>query len=259
VALILATLVVYRADDVSGWFQIRPRWWGILGLIGWAYVVSSVVYLLSRGRRSVLLAGAVGLFAFYAAIESGLLAPLEEALPFITLSYTVGSHAALVLLGAVMGLVFLPESSVQSRGRRAAWGLAYAAALALAGWLLYLPHESHPYLIINKNMGTPPWCLFSAAISVPALVIISWLFDGKDSSRRVRGAELAGRNALFAYILAPFVYALFAFFADVTGTTNLLSMLAEPFAVGLGRAIALSFLVMALAAWLSKRGIALRI
>jgi predicted acyltransferase len=32
--LILALILVYRADGVSGWIQIRPYWWGILGLIG---------------------------------------------------------------------------------------------------------------------------------------------------------------------------------------------------------------------------------
>ncbi len=257
--LILATVGVYRADDVSGWFQIRPRWWGILGLIGWAYLVSSAVYLLARGRKIVVLAGAVALFALYIGIESGFLAPLEEALPCITLSYTLGSHAALVLLGVFMGFIFLSESSLRDLRQRSMWGLAYAAVLAIAGWLLYLPHETYPFLIINKNMGTPPWCLFSAAITAAVLVAVSWLFDGMDSGRGLRGTELAGRNALFAYILAPFVYALFAFTADITGTPNVMSLLAATFPVGLARAIAFSVLVMVFAAWLSKRGIALKI
>jgi predicted acyltransferase len=257
--LILATVAVYRADDVSGWFQIRPRWWGILGLIGWAYLVSSAVYLLARGKKILVLAGAVALFALYIGIESGVLSPIEEAVPFMTLSYTLGSHAALVLFGVFMGYIFLPESSLRDLRQRSMWGLAYAAVLAIAGWLLYLPHETYPFLIINKNMGTPPWCLFSAAITAVCLVIISWLVDRNRHPQRESAAELAGRNALFAYILAPFVYACFAWISDLTGTTNLMSLLASPFPVGLGRAIALSLLVMGVAAWLSKRGIALKI
>src|SRR5438874_807757 len=31
-------------------FSVRTEWWGILGLIGWAYLVASIVYVLFRGR-----------------------------------------------------------------------------------------------------------------------------------------------------------------------------------------------------------------
>jgi predicted acyltransferase len=257
--LILTTSMLYRTDEVTGWFQIRPGWWGILGLIGWAYLVAGLIHLLARSNRFVVLAGAAGLFAFYIALESGELSQLERATPFIHLSYTLGSHAALVLLGAFMGWIFLPESSVRKHGQRAAWGILYAAGLALAGWLLYLPHKALDFFIINKNLGTPPWCLLSAAATAAALIVVYWLVDRKPRSGRAGIAKLAGRNALFAYILAPFLYALFSFVADLTGTTNLLVVLATPFAVGLGRAIALSLLVMGLAAWLSRRRINLKI
>ena len=257
--LILITAVLYRADDVSGWFQLRPRWWGILGLIGWAYLVAAIVYIVARGNRFVVLGGAAGLFAFYFVIKCGWLTQFDNLGPFIQLSCTLGSHPALVLLGAFMGLIFLPESTVRTHGQRAVWGIAYAVGLILAGWLLYLPHETYPCLIINKNMGTPPWCLVSAAMTAAALVALYWQIDRKLDAGRAGIADLAGRNALFAYILAPFIYALFTFFADLTDTTDLFTVLATPFAVGLGRAIALSLLVMALAARLSRRRIHLKI
>ncbi|MES1225889.1 MAG: DUF5009 domain-containing protein, partial [Bacteroidota bacterium] len=55
--LVLITLAwVYRGEshsDVPGRFA--PHWWGILGLIGWAYLVSAIVYTLSANKFSVVI------------------------------------------------------------------------------------------------------------------------------------------------------------------------------------------------------------
>jgi predicted acyltransferase len=131
--------------------------------------------------------------------------------------------------------------------------------LALAGWLLYQPHETYPFLIVNKNMGTPPWCLFSAATTAASLVLVQWFVDRPSATRWSVLPELAGKNALLAYILAPVVYTLFASVADLTGSENLLFRLRAPFAVGLARAIILSLLVTGIAAWCSRRRIVLKI
>lgn len=257
--LLVVVAVIYRGEGVSGWMQLRPHWWGILGLIGWAYLVATLIYITARGNPKAILAGSAVLFGFFIAVEAGLLPPLGHVEAFAGISYTLGSHAALVLLGAFMGRIFLPESPVRTHSQRAAWGLLYAAGLAVAGGLLYLPHERFPYLIVNKNMGTAPWCLLSAAITAATLIVVYWLVDRKTGGARHGIVGFAGKNALLAYILAPVVYAAFAFIADLTGTTDVLTLLAEPFTVGLGRAIALSFIVTGLAALLSRHRIFLKI
>ena len=49
VALIVLLAFLYRGgSDGRAW--MTPQWWGILGLIGWAYFFSCEFYLLSRGR-----------------------------------------------------------------------------------------------------------------------------------------------------------------------------------------------------------------
>lgn len=257
--LLLAMTVTYRADNGSGLIQLRPHWWGILGLIGWAYLIAALLFILVRRRPSAVLACSAALFAFYIAVEAGFLPGVARLAPAIEASSVLGSHPALVLLGAFMGLAFLPDSHLGTLRGRAAWGLLYAAGLALAGWLLYLPHETYSFLIVNKNLGTPPWCLFSAAATAASLVLVLLLVDARSGARWWDLPELAGKNALLAYILAPVVYALCAHAADVTGTENLLARLRAPFAVGLTRAITLSLLVTAIAAWCSRRRVFLKI
>lgn len=257
--LLVVSAVIYRGVDVTGWMQLRLHWWGILGLIGWAYLVAATIYLVSRGRPWIILGCAAGLFGFYIAVEAGWLTGLGRIGALAGVSYTLGSHPALVLLGVLMGRMFLPHSPAQTHRQRATRGLLYTALLAAAGGLFYLPHERFPYLIINKNMGTPPWCLLSAAITAASLVAVYCLVDRHDRRGWAGILEPAGKNALFAYILAPVVYAAFAYAADLTRTANVLSRLSELFSVGLGRAITLSLLVTGLAAMLSRKRIFLKI
>src|SRR5262249_32280413 len=56
VALLVAAAVLYRGNDGTGIIQMRPQWWGILGLIGWAYLAACLVYVPLRRN----LAGVVG-------------------------------------------------------------------------------------------------------------------------------------------------------------------------------------------------------
>ncbi|WP_331651626.1 heparan-alpha-glucosaminide N-acetyltransferase domain-containing protein, partial [Piscinibacter sp.] len=54
VLLIALLALLYRGGaDGKGW--MTPQWWGILGLIGWAYFFSCEFYLLSRGRIAAVL------------------------------------------------------------------------------------------------------------------------------------------------------------------------------------------------------------
>ena len=52
--LLLFVALAYRNPEVTGWIHLRPYWWGILGLIGWAYLGVASLYLLSRDRPAIL-------------------------------------------------------------------------------------------------------------------------------------------------------------------------------------------------------------
>src|SRR5215831_10806625 len=55
---------IYRGKNGD---TITPRWWGILGLIGWAYLYSCIFYQLCRGNKYFLTALIAVCAAFYAA------------------------------------------------------------------------------------------------------------------------------------------------------------------------------------------------
>ena len=55
----------HGGKDGTGW--MTHQWWGILGLIGWSYLIACTAYLACRARVARLLVAVAGCIAFYAA------------------------------------------------------------------------------------------------------------------------------------------------------------------------------------------------
>ena len=46
--LLLMAIVFRRGDGANDVKWMHPSWWGILGIIGWSYLVSALVYVLPK-------------------------------------------------------------------------------------------------------------------------------------------------------------------------------------------------------------------
>lgn len=81
--LLLAVLgFLYTGDSASGLVAMRPQWWGILGLIGWAYLICSSLYLFSRGNFVIIISGLAFLVFFNSAAQLGWLEFLQNIKPY---------------------------------------------------------------------------------------------------------------------------------------------------------------------------------
>ncbi|HTU01355.1 MAG TPA: DUF5009 domain-containing protein, partial [Candidatus Sulfotelmatobacter sp.] len=142
--------------DPSDTVWLRHSWWGILGLIGWAYLVASLVYLVA-GRRREWMVGATGwLVLLFVAARSDLpaqlasrawlgwatpaLAALEAAFGWVNghvgIGVALGSHASIAVAGCCLGSILTDGSEVREPAQRLRWALAFAAGLFLAGVVL---------------------------------------------------------------------------------------------------------------------------
>jgi predicted acyltransferase len=229
---LLVLLAIYRRQPgsaeipfrgrVEDWVWLRTGWWGILGLIGWAYLTVSLLVLLLGERREWLM-GALGLLMTlhlamrngglfthldtkdWLGVAAGPLAALgrgiDELGRYVSLSDALGSLAAITMAGCLLGTVLRRGSDVTSHRARISWALTFAAGLFLAGCL------TDTFEGINKIAATPTWCFWSAGLACLVWILLYLLLDVAG----LRGWSIlvrpAGANPLVAYFLHPIVVA----------------------------------------------------
>jgi len=259
ILLLGALALLYQGNGASGIFQMRLHWWGILGLIGWAYLVSCLIYIPLRRQMAGLVGAMAILFCIYFADAGGFLIFLDWLKPYLKVSYMLGSHSAVVLSGAILGMMLTPDSPVKGHKERMGWAALFGLGLALAGLLLHSLHEIHVMFTINKNLGTPPWCLLSSAIFAWIWALLYWLIDVRGWKRWALPLKSAGTNALFAFILAPIFYTLFELLGKLFGGMNFYAELGNSFSTGLLRAIIFASLMTWMTGFLRRAGVWLKL
>ncbi len=175
-------------------FHIHTEWWGILGLIGWAYLEGAMVFLAFRTNRAALLACMALLLAFYPADKFGFFDGFFLS-HYVGMGGTLGSLAAITVGGLLLGVILVtPDTaSVAARTRFTLWFIAGCAAGAL---LL------HGLYGINKNAATPSWCLWACAITAALWLIFYYICDVKPINVIGRPLAIAGQNVLLAYLIS---------------------------------------------------------
>jgi predicted acyltransferase len=258
VALLAMLAVLYRGNSHTGLIEMRPQWWGILGLIGWAYLVGCTVYLLLRTQ----LAGVVGaialLYCVYIADAAGAFSGMSWLTNWVSVGAALGSHGAITVSGVALGMM-LTQSSPGTPAARMRWAFWFGVGLATAAWLLHSAHGVHRMFIINKIFATPPWCLWCSAITLWIWMVLYWLIDVRNNRRWAAPWEFAGQNALLAYILAPILTTLFEILAATLRVTNYYAELGNDVGSGLARSLIFAVAVTLMAGLLRRGGIVLRL
>ncbi len=200
VLILIFLAVIYRAG-VDGAQGMTPQWWGILGLIGWAYLLSCWLYQLCRGKQILLLLALVLCTLFYVFVHQPALAAAAPTNGFLKFLVTLDGHAAhsaIVLGGLLCSLIFFEESKSRTQTQRFATALAFALVLILAASLL------RPEFKISKIYATPSWCFYSAAICIAVFTLLYWLIDLQGMQSWMHAIKPAAINPLVCYLL-PFV------------------------------------------------------
>jgi heparan-alpha-glucosaminide N-acetyltransferase len=256
--LLLAMAFLYRGEGPRSWMELRPQWWGIIGLIGWGNLVASYVYLVAKNQLSGLI-GAIALLCCLSLADSNGFLPKWWLFQYVDVASALASHPAIVVAGVVAGVVLSPQSMISSPRDRMRWLLIYGAGLALAGHLLHSLHALHPMFFINKIGATIPWGLWCSAITVWAWCLVYGIVDIRGWRRGVFLVAPAGENSLFAYILVPILYALFDLWELVFKSPLSYWSLSDHLTTGILRSFVLACAVVAITGGLRRVGIQPRI
>lgn len=198
--VLAALLILFRGKNTAGdvvWLQ--HSWWGILGLIGWAYLVSCAAYLIFRGHPLAML-GTLGLMiALFVGGRHGALDWLGPVHNFIGVGQVFGSTAATVMIGILVGGTFVDAGMLGSHGARVRFLLLLGVGLYVAGELFRPLHG------INKNAATESYALVSGAWCVLGFLVVYVLMDVLNIRRWAGWLLPVGHNALLAFILPGIV------------------------------------------------------
>ncbi len=200
IAMLLVLAFIYRdKDGVTG---MRPHWWGILGLIGWAYLYACILYQLLKGQIILLLAAIVFCTAWYIMAKQP---AIHDSNYFSWVASQAGNaaHTSIVLCGIVLSRILFNHELSDTRQRFLQAALFFVA-LVIAAYLL------RPYFKISKIYATPSWCLYSAAICTAIFSLLYWLIDIKGYSKWTSFFQPAATNPLLTYIIPGILFSLFS-------------------------------------------------
>jgi predicted acyltransferase len=175
-------------------FSIHTSWYGILGLIGWAYLAASLIFLVFRGHRTALLACVALMTCFYAADRHQFFDHFWPA-HFVDFGGTLGSQAAITVAGLLLAsmLVAADMTALKARVRFTLW---FIGGFALAAWLVTSLYG------ISKNEATPAWCFWADAITAALWLGFYFCCDVHPVKIISRPLAAAGQNVLLAYLLS---------------------------------------------------------
>jgi heparan-alpha-glucosaminide N-acetyltransferase len=198
-AILFLLAWIYRGGDQSN-LLFGTLWWGILGLIGWAYLISALVYASFRSNLPLIsgffvLCISINMLAHANIIPSGsllrtLIAPFGE-----------GAMPAFVTAGMITSVFFI-KMRQSTPTRLIGLLLLIGGVLVAAGFLV------RPYWGISKIMATPSWVLICSGTTIAFFSLVYWFADVKGKSGVFNIIKPGGTNTLLCYLLPYFAYAI---------------------------------------------------
>jgi predicted acyltransferase len=189
--------LIYRSSN-GGSQGMTPKWWGILGLIGWAYLFSCIIYQLLRGKIILLLLSIAVCIAWYTVSRSDV-AKGNTLLQWMGARSGHAAHTSIVLCGIVLSLLFFDQGVIKKLSLRFVYATLFAVVAAIVGYLL------RPYYTISKIYATPTWCLYSVAVCIVLFSVLYWVTDVLKRDKWTVFFQPAASNPLLVYILPAII------------------------------------------------------
>ena len=228
--------------------QLHTSWYGILGLIGWAYLMAAMVYLIFRGKRTAILGCMVLLMCLFTADRKGLFDDFWLS-HIVGIGETLGSQAAITVGGLLLGTMLLAPEMIQLK-TRVNFTLWFALGWAAAALLLT------PLYGISKNSATPAWCLWSCTITAVLWLGFYFICDVRPVPWISRPLALAGQNVLLAYLISEWLPG----FLDAVHLGDWYDSLSEPnLACSILRSVGCGVVILALTVGLNRIGFRLKL
>ncbi|NIJ53953.1 DUF5009 domain-containing protein [Dyadobacter arcticus] len=246
--IILAGLaVIYKGGDPENPSGMGTHWYGILGLIGWSYLICAIIYLFAGDNLVGIIAGWLFLILFNLADFANMLSFLDPIRKYVWIVGS-GSMPAFTMGGVTASVIYRLYS------RKNAVGYGYLLILAVLGLICFFYGlGTRPFWGISKIRATPAWVGICSGISFFAFAFLFWLVDLQKIKSWANVLKPAGTSTLTCY-LVPYVW-----YAVITLLGISLPMYFRTGVIGLVKSMCFSFLVIIVTGFINRIGIKLKI
>ncbi len=197
-AIFIFLVFKFRSGEPENSGSLITGWWGILGLIGWAYLVSAFTHVLCR--NSIFKTATVILFFLVLNILScrDLLGFLDPVKPFLGVIIQ-GNNPLIVLTGLLAGLIIKKIPSTEFK-------TIILIFIGLGLFCLASGFVLRNWFIISKIKATPSWGMICSGISFLLFILIYWIVDVKNKKAWAGFLKPAGKNSLTTYLAPDILY-----------------------------------------------------
>ena len=237
---------IYRGGEAEQIRRFAPQWWGILGLIGWAYLVSGLITVLSKNNFWVILSAWIFFCALSMINKAGYI-PRDSIVSFIPGAILGGTLTGLTLGGVLTSIIF---KYFRTRNENLKMTLLFIGWAAL---LIALSIITRPYWKLAKLGATPAWLFLCSAFTLLAFLAVYWIADVKRKAGWFNIIRPAGTDTLLCYLIPYFVYAI------ITATHFHWPDAVITGGIGLVKSFLLALLCVFITGWLNKAGVRLKL
>jgi predicted acyltransferase len=201
VILLLGMAWIYRGGQTGIPYVFKPHWWGILGLIGWAYLAAGLVSVAARGRITAILAGWIAFSGISMMHHADIIPKVFYILP----EPIIGGTMTALALGGVLSMMVYQSVNNGKWTRKQAWLLPGVVTLLVTAYLI-----TRPIWGLSKQHATPAWLFICSAITLTGFAIMIQVARGNANRLWLHPLRMAGANTLLTYLMPFYGYALLA-------------------------------------------------
>jgi len=198
IVLIAVLALLYKGGSAENPEGLKPHWWGILGIIGWAYLVSAFVYLFSKGNIVVLMLAFVAFAAINVTVHMGI---------FHYHLWIIGDASSITLMIGGALITSMYKKLIGNKKYLDFWILiVFYGLLSFAFGMFIRPYAGG----ISKIYATPAWIFVCMGITILVFALLIYLIDVRQKKDWFKLIKPAGTSTLTCYLIPYLLYAIFS-------------------------------------------------
>jgi len=247
VVILIVMAALYKGNSPHGIIWMAPHWWGILGLIGWAYFACAIILLIAKDKLWILIL----FFLFFVGFNSSVMLDQPDFTGSIrhwigSMGLGNASNSSITILGVICAVLYRKFSDKVSK--------VEIILILMAILLFAFGFATRPLWGISKIRATPSWTTICAAISILVFAFLIFLIDRKGKENWFHIIKPAGTSTLTCYLL-PYLHE--AIFLSIIGIH--LPLLLRTGWAGVIKSLIFALIIVIITGLLEKRRLRLKI